>query len=226
MQGGSPERPPSEPEGEELPAVAAEDQGDITDEEFEQLLDALEGAGGPDDSEADDSGSNNSGDSGDISDDEFEALLDQLHGKGKFSGEVASAASPDPDNNDQESPPGDPAAAANGGSELITDDEFERLLDELHGKGNSPAPSSGTAADNQVEDRPADKAPEPAPKPAVEPARPAARASSAQGSPAAAETSVRVDTRRLDDIMNMVGELVLVRNRLQRLGSESGDSEL
>ena len=39
-----------------------------------------------------------------------------------------------------------------------------------------------------------------------------------------AETSVRVDTSRLDEIMNMVGELVLVRNRITRLGSEGGDA--
>ena len=41
-----------------------------------------------------------------------------------------------------------------------------------------------------------------------------------------AETTVRVDTRRLDEIMNMVGELVLVRNRLVRLGSTAGNEML
>jgi two-component system, chemotaxis family, sensor kinase CheA len=41
-----------------------------------------------------------------------------------------------------------------------------------------------------------------------------------------AETTVRVDTARLDDIMNMVGELVLVRNRLVRLGLNSGDEAM
>jgi len=40
------------------------------------------------------------------------------------------------------------------------------------------------------------------------------------------ETTVRVDTARLDDIMNMVGELVLVRNRLVRLGLNSGDEAM
>ena len=40
------------------------------------------------------------------------------------------------------------------------------------------------------------------------------------------ETTVRVDTARLDDIMNMVGELVLVRNRLVRLGLNSGDETM
>jgi two-component system chemotaxis sensor kinase CheA len=41
-----------------------------------------------------------------------------------------------------------------------------------------------------------------------------------------AETTVRVDTQRLDDIMNMVGELVLVRNRLATLKSAMADEEL
>ncbi len=52
----------------------------------------------------------------------------------------------------------------------------------------------------------------------------------AQAAPAAqanqAETTVRVDTRTLDVIMNMVGELVLVRNRLISLGVASNDEEL
>src|SRR5690606_25099379 len=39
-------------------------------------------------------------------------------------------------------------------------------------------------------------------------------------------TTVRVDTRRLDEIMNMVGELVLVRNRLVRIGANSADEML
>jgi two-component system chemotaxis sensor kinase CheA len=41
-----------------------------------------------------------------------------------------------------------------------------------------------------------------------------------------AETTVRVDTKRLDDIMNMVGELVLVRNRVATLGLTSHDDEM
>jgi len=41
-----------------------------------------------------------------------------------------------------------------------------------------------------------------------------------------AETTVRVDTKRLDDIMNMVGELVLVRNRLSKLRSGREDDEM
>ncbi|MDC6684824.1 chemotaxis protein CheA, partial [Leclercia adecarboxylata] len=72
-----------------------------------------------------------------------------------------------------------------------------------------------------------------APAKPVAPAKPAAAAVSkpaapapAEKPPAEAETTVRVDTARLDEIMNMVGELVLVRNRLVRLGSNSGDEAM
>jgi two-component system chemotaxis sensor kinase CheA len=55
-------------------------------------------------------------------------------------------------------------------------------------------------------------------------------APAAKAAPAAAavesETTVRVDTARLDEIMNMVGELVLVRNRLVRLGLNSNDEAM
>ncbi|HBY41222.1 MAG TPA: chemotaxis protein CheA, partial [Alteromonas sp.] len=44
--------------------------------------------------------------------------------------------------------------------------------------------------------------------------------------PPPAETTVRVDTRRLDQIMNMVGELVLVRNRLLSLGININDESM
>ncbi|EPJ88378.1 chemotaxis protein CheA, partial [Pseudomonas sp. CFII68] len=60
-------------------------------------------------------------------------------------------------------------------------------------------------------------APAPARAPAAAPAdKPASEA----------ETTVRVDTARLDEIMNMVGELVLVRNRLVRLGLNSQDEAM
>ncbi len=75
-------------------------------------------------------------------------------------------------------------------------------------------------------------APEPKPEPVVEAPKPkpqpkAAESGGDKGSAKAAantESTVRVDTRRLDEIMNLVGELVLVRNRLLTLRS-SQDSE-
>lgn len=196
-------------------AAGSDDGGDITDEEFEQLLDALEDGKKADAGKSSDSVPASDSASGDeISDDEFESLLDELHGKGKFSGPPAA-----------DKAPAEPAKAGDGGdSDLISDDEFERLLDELHGTGASP--TAGAAPEKaKPEPKPEPKS-EPKPERKKEPS-PAAPAMPARDNAApVAETSVRVDTKRLDDIMNMVGELVLVRNRLQRLGADSEDEHM
>ena len=216
---------------------------EITDDEFESLLDQLHGKGKfePATSAATTPAaaepaiaSSGAGASDEITDDEFEALLDQLHGKGKF--EPATTAAPMP-------AAAEPATASSGAgaSDEITDDEFEALLDQLHGKGKfeppvvsaSRAGVSESAAAASVEKAPTKPTPakaEPARPVAAKPAaaaasKPAAPAA-AEKAPAEAETTVRVDTARLDEIMNMVGELVLVRNRLVRLGSNSGDEAM
>ncbi|MCV4261256.1 chemotaxis protein CheA [Pseudomonas capsici] len=228
---------------------AASDE--ITDQEFESLLDQLHGKGqfAPDAvaapapapvAAAQSSGAAPASD--EITDDEFEALLDQLHGKGSFDASVAAApvaaaAAPAP------AKAAAPAAAA--ASDEITDHEFENLLDELHGKGKfEPQALAGNAAAAAPPPPPpppppaaAKPTPAPAPAPAAKPAAPAAPAPAPARAPAAggpaekpvaseAETTVRVDTARLDEIMNMVGELVLVRNRLVRLGLNSGDEAM
>ncbi|NOQ81647.1 MAG: chemotaxis protein CheA [Methylophaga sp.] len=143
-------------------------------------------------------------DSDDITDDEFEALLNQLHGEGA-PGIETSEVKPSPE----------PAPPAKSDNDDITEEEFEALLDELQGKQETP----------EVE---AVKEPEPVIEPEakkVEPVIAPAKASEPKVTPAAkpaaaakpAETTVRVDTSRLDEIMNMVGELVLVRNRISTL---------
>lgn len=217
---------------------------DINDAEFEALLDALHGSGkGPAVSAttfvsepvavkpaAPIKTPSTSGD--DITDDEFEALLDELHGSGKFKAEAEVPVKP--------KVVATPAPQPIVDADEITDDEFERLLDELHGKGGAPAkaevkaptPPVSTVAPTAAPHAPAPvKAAVPAPvvaaKPKVEIAvvdKAPAKASSAnvpQG-----ETTVRVDTARLDQIMNMVGELVLVRNRLVSLGISRDDEEM
>ncbi|QTD34996.1 chemotaxis protein CheA [Pseudomonas fluorescens] len=233
----------------EAPAAAAAPASEeaasdeITDAEFESLLDQLHGKGqfaadavAP---AAAAPAAPAAGDSSDITDDEFEALLDQLHGKGNFAVDaLESAIASVP-------APAAPAAAA-AGSDLITDHEFESLLDDLHGKGKFTDVATGavvTAGNASAVAAPAAKAPAAAAKPAAkapepkaEPAKPAAAAAPAPArapatpppeKPASeAETTVRVDTARLDEIMNMVGELVLVRNRLVRLGLNSGDESM
>jgi len=226
---------------EDAPATApqaADDGGDITDDEFEQLLDALQdGSAAPESpavadepAKADSASDRGSGDD-DITDDEFEALLDQLHGKGQFAGAVAA---------DESAPAADTGAAASGsesaagGDDLITDDEFEKLLDELHGKGGAPttagAGETGTpAAEPAAAPKSEPKKVEPKktePKKAEAKPTAAAAPAPARDTSPVAETTVRVDTKRLDDIMNMVGELVLVRNRLQRLGASSEDEHM
>ncbi|MBU2012110.1 MAG: chemotaxis protein CheA [Gammaproteobacteria bacterium] len=218
----------SEPTAAEVATGPATDE--ITDDEFESLLDQLHGKGQfsaaagasmPAESEFVAAPT-----SDEITDDEFEALLDQLHGKGKFEAAPAEPAAP------ASAEPVKGGGTA-GAADEITDDEFEALLDQLHGKGKfEPAvvetPAEPAAA---VPIKPAPK-PEPARAAAPAKAAPAAAVSKpaaaapAEKPPAEAETTVRVDTARLDEIMNMVGELVLVRNRLVRLGSNSGDEAM
>ena len=205
--------------------AAAPTSEDITDAEFESLLDQLHGKGQfAADAVAPVAAAEAPAApaSTDITDDEFEALLDQLHGKGTFAvdalPEVAAA----------------PAAAAAAASAkpaddgLISDHEFEALLDDLHGKGKfsevAPAAAVATAAPAAAKAAAPVAAAKPA-APAPAPAR-AAAPPPAEKPASEAETTVRVDTARLDDIMNMVGELVLVRNRLVRLGLSSGDEAM
>lgn len=234
------------------PATPAADpvSDEITDAEFESLLDQLHGKGqfavdavAP---PAAPTAATSAPASDEITDDEFEALLDQLHGKGSFSPDAAIAPAA--------APPATPAGVESKApaSDEITDNEFEALLDQLHGKGKfEPAiAATATAATTPAAVKKAEPAKvepvkaEPAkpaaaaPAPATAKAAPAAaapvaapapaRAAPAAGdkAPTEAETTVRVDTARLDEIMNMVGELVLVRNRLVRLGANSADEAM
>lgn len=92
----------------------------------------------------------------------------------------------------------------------IDDDEFEALLDALHGKAGQAAPAIVAAP----------AAAPPAPTMAPEAVPPAARHA------VAAENTVRVDTARLDVLVNHAGELVLVRNRLLSLAARDGSEAL
>ena len=219
---------------------------DISEDEFEALLDQLHGKGkGP-------AGNNQpaavakpaavSSNNDDITDDEFEALLDQLHGKGKgpAGGKADAPANVAPTNGNtaakKTNDTSPVVSATTDNSDLISEDEFEALLDQLHGKGKAPtAPVAKTPTPPPASTKaaPASNPTKPAATPKSEPAKTAKPATVAPvaekefaGTPPAVETTVRVDTQRLDDIMNMVGELVLVRNRLVRLGTGSQDEAL
>ncbi len=250
----TPEALADEPEFEiEEPSKQASTSSDsgggideITEDEFEALLDELHGSAAPGRSAAKTEAPSSPApkpaavsDSDDITDEEFEALLDDLHGKGQFGSSETSA--PEPKSSAA------PAPTSASGDEEITDDEFEALLDQLHGSGQGPtklgdAPKQVEPPVDKAATEAVQKAKQAAPKPNPEPSAPApsAPSSSAKASSAApkkeekkpaasapqAETTVRVDTKRLDQIMNMVGELVLVRNRLLSLGINSNDESM
>lgn len=106
-----------------------------------------------------------------------------------------------------------PAAPAPVSIEGDLDDlDFDALLDQLHGAGGAPGLSAIAPAPVAAIVAPPVSLPAPAAaaKPAAEPAEP----------------TVRVDTRRLDAIVNLVGELVLARNRLKTLRTRLRDDDL
>lgn len=129
--------------------------------------------------------------SDEITQEEFERVLDTLYGPGRAPGTAPAA----------------PAAAP----DEITQEEFERVLDRLYGPSGAPglpaAPAPAAAPASAASPAPTAAAP------AATPAK-AARTPSPAAAAAQEETTIRVDSSRLDQVMNQVGELVLLRNRL------------
>ncbi|ACX95569.1 chemotaxis protein CheA [Halothiobacillus neapolitanus] len=207
--------PPAQvkPEPVAQPNISQPPVASVVDSEFDQMLRDLESAeqtqvqAQTDSSAADDL----------ITDEEFEALLDRLHGEGQFSPQAVVE--------EQKS-----AVEASSASDEITDEEFERVLDSLYGKGQGPTSVPVTQAEAAPANKTVEKALESAPvdvasaqpistAATVDKAKPAPEKDKPQQVAEAPkqETTVRVDTERLDFIMNLVGELVLVRNRMNTL---------
>ncbi len=203
-------------------AKAETSSDEITDEEFEALLDELHGKGEYSESVEDKPASGSYEESkknDEITEDEFEALLDDLHGKGSFSAQGTDSKG---------------SYEENKKNDEISEDEFESLLDDIHGKGSFSATSTEQKPPEQKKEAAKPKAETEvkketpvaaAKKMAPEKAAKDTKAKPEKDAKPAVETSVRVDTSRLDEIMNMVGELVLVRNRISRLGAEGGDAD-
>ena len=108
----------------------------------------------------------------------------------------------------------------------ISQEEFEAYLDKLYGDG---APGLGGAS------------PSPSPAPSPEPAAlvrdeqanasPPSHAKAVHSTPTGnefGESTLRVDAQRLDAVMNQVGELVLLRNRLTAAAAKilDGDEDM
>lgn len=216
------EAPAKEDNVVETKEVNASDE--ITDDEFEALLNDLHGNGEfaadnvkPVENSYEDNKKND-----EISEDEFEALLDNLHGEGSFSADNSTDESASKANSNKAG-----SYEENKKNDEISEDEFESLLDDLHGKGGFSTSSSKEEEAKQEKSSNKNEVIKAAPEPVVnktEPVVVAKKAEPPKDTKAPVETSVRVDTSRLDEIMNMVGELVLVRNRITRLGSEGGDA--
>jgi len=151
---------------------------------------------------------------------EFEAILAQTQAR------AASAAAPS--GGQGAATP----AAAPASSDEISEAEFEALLDQLHGKAKAVAaapaaePRAPVAiAKTAAADDKDSKAKKAAAEAAVsESDKEHEKEAPKEAAAHQADTTVRVDTKRLDDIMNLVGELVLVRNRLATL-KESVENE-
>lgn len=215
------------------PEVSATAEGtstggdEINDDEFEALLDQLQGKAQQTPAPELKVEQRVSG-SDDITDEEFEALLDQIHDKAPAAATAVTTPQP---------------PAKTTASDEISDDEFESLLDELNAKKadavvsvEKPAAkpeAPKVEAVKKAETPKAAPAKTEAPKKAVEAVAKASDhdhehdAKGGKEAAAAVETTVRVDTKRLDDIMNLVGELVLVRNRMATLkATMSADGEV
>ncbi|QOP45202.1 hybrid sensor histidine kinase/response regulator [Sulfurimonas paralvinellae] len=73
------------------------------------------------------------------------------------------------------------------------------------------------------QEEPKESAPAPTPAPAVKkeaPKEEAKAAAPAKKTPAAVEQTIRVDVKRLDHLMNLIGELVLAKNRLIKINDD------
>lgn len=186
----------------------------ITEDEFDDLLDQLHGVHGAPGVPAPESDL--------ITEDEFDNLLDTLHGPGGAPGVVPADTRAD-DEFDQLLGATEPVAVKSPvavADDLIDDDEFEHLLDELQSKGEGAFAAITPKSAGEPSRGPASSL-SPSSVESV-----SASAVKAHPHKPVAESNVRVDTRLLDQIMNMVGELVLVRNRLVRLGVEVDDGDM
>ena len=111
--------------------------------------------------------------------------------------------------------------------------EIERLLakrqEEDRKKREAKKKKQGGGQESPKEEKKEEQknAPAPVPAPKKEPAKkeeaPKAQAASnapARKAPAQVEQTIRVDVKRLDHLMNLIGELVLAKNRLIKINSD------
>jgi two-component system chemotaxis sensor kinase CheA len=223
------------------PQSSEQSTPEITSEELENPMDSVTASEPTQESAA--------GAEDEITEEEFEALLDELDAHRKSQPESAQvdakpaekaevpASKPEADMaaqkttqtpaQEQSGTATQATASGQGDDEFITEEEFDALLDELHGnKTTAQATAGAGSAGAQAQTKaPANARGGKTDAPAVK-SETASRAAPKPKESTQTETTVRVDTKRLDDIMNMVGELVLVRNRLATIESAKNDEEM
>ncbi|NOZ52277.1 MAG: chemotaxis protein CheA [Gammaproteobacteria bacterium] len=222
------------PKGQEASAPVEHSDAqeeDLSAEEYQALMDSMDQAKGAASGQSE--GSTDTPNSDEITEQEFDALLDNMQ-----TARTGITAKDEPTKEQVQSVPV---------SDEITDDEFDALLDDLHSKGkpvsaqdksvSQKMPTGNNAPLVNVDKKTPDVATE---KPvsvsqaqrsegkqgSAETQKTRAKSGAKQKEISQAESTVRVDTKRLDDIMNMVGELVLVRNRMATLENASSDEEM
>ncbi|MGH8214875.1 MAG: chemotaxis protein CheA [Rhodanobacteraceae bacterium] len=120
----------------------------------------------------------------------------------------------------------DTSSGDGNGGDAIDDSEFEALLDSIYGKGGAPGVENpdASAGGNPPKavipgathgDGPHDPIDAKDEKPA-----------SGQTQKHRADTTIRVDTGRIDALINAAGELALVRNRLANLTASGTNTEM
>lgn len=120
-------------------------------------------------------------------------------------------------------PRDDPKVSSDVGADIdsISEQEFDALLDQLYGKDGAPTQPIDQSLTESLTRNDA--------TPVVESPQLDDLASSKKHSAsvtAESEKSIRVDRNRLDDIVNLVGELVLLRNRLSTLFEGNGEEKV
>ena len=196
---------------------------DSVEEKFEELLGLHNSSDNKytvDSNSSDAKNTSQDNTSDEITDEEFEALLDQLHGTAKDNSQantklkegaaedstVSDKISVD-SNIEQTKKNPSPKITGKATDNSTTSNLENESLSAKDGTVINTSKSSSAREDAAVESKKSNTA----------------KDSSSQNH---ADTTVRVDTKRLDDIMNLVGELVLVRNRLETLKLNMGNDDV
>ncbi len=176
---------------------------EITEEEFDNLLDEMHGKGKFSAKNlTEENASETSQDSGDITEEEFDDLLDEIHGKGTFNSANLNQST---------------------NKEDIKEQAIDHSVESAEPKNKQQTKNVQKKPEPIIQSVQKTSAVNPASKKPVKETFNKSEIKPAKSTTTApqTETTVRVDTHILDDIMNMVGELVLVRNRFQTLKASS-----